>query len=152
METERLYIRRFTEDDFPGFCGLIRDKMASPYAKYDSAFPTDDKGLTDVLKFFAGSDDFWALEEKLEHKIIGFISLNYVDEASRNLGYCLHTGWHGKGYASEAAVRMIEYAKEELGLEKLVTGTAEENLPSVRLLDRLGFTRVCEGSFELHFR
>ncbi len=152
METDRLYIRRFQEKDFPDFCELIRDKMASPYAKYDHAFPTDDKGLTEVLKFFAGSDDFWALEEKSEGKIIGFISLNYVDEYSRNLGYCLHTSWHGKGYASEAAGRMIEYAKDELGLKKLVTGTAEENLPSVKLLNRLGFTRVGEGSFELCFR
>lgn len=151
METERLYIRRYTKEDFPGFCELIRDKMASLYAKYDHAFPTEDAALMEVLNFFAISDEFWALEEKSEHKIIGFVSLNYVDEASRNLGYCLHTHWHGKGYASEAARRIIRYAREELGLEKLVTGTAEENLPSVRLLERLGFTRLCEGSFELHF-
>ena len=151
METERLYIRRYTKEDFPGFCELIRDKMASPYAKYDHTFPTEDAALMEVLNFFAISDEFWALEEKSEHKIIGFVSLNYVNEASRNLGYCLHTPWHGKGYASEAARRIIRYAREELGLEKLVTGTAEENLPSVRLLERLGFTRLCEGSFELHF-
>ncbi len=151
METERLYIRRYTKEDFPGFCELIRDKMASPYAKCDHTFPTEDAALMEVLNFFAISDEFWALEEKSEHKIIGFVSLNYVDEASRNLGYCLHTHWHGKGYASEAARRIIRYAREELGLEKLVTGTAEENLPSVRLLERLGFTRLCEGSFELHF-
>lgn len=151
METERLYIRRYTKEDFPGFCELIRDKMASPYAKYDHAFPTEDAALMEVLNFFAISDEFWALEEKSEHKIIGFVSLNYVDEASRNLGYCLHTHWHGKGYASEAARRIIRYAREEPGLEKLVTGTAEENLPSVRLLERLGFTRLCEDSFELHF-
>lgn len=151
METERLYIRRYTKEDFPGFCELIRDKMASPYAKYDHTFPTEDAALMEVLNFFAISDEFWALEEKSEHKIIGFVSLNYVDEASRNLGYCLHTHWHGRGYASEAARRIIRYAREELGLEKLVTGTAEENLPSVRLLERLGFTRLCEGSFELHF-
>ncbi len=151
METERLYIRRYTKEDFPGFCELIRDKMASPYAKYDHTFPTEDVALMEVLNFFAISDEFWALEEKSEHKIIGFVSLNYVNEASRNLGYCLHTHWHGKGYASEAARRIIRYAREELGLEKLVTGTAEENLPSVRLLERLGFTRLCEGSFELHF-
>lgn len=151
METERLYIRRYTKEDFPGFCELIRDKMASPYAKYDHAFPTEDQGLMEVLKFFAGSEEFWALEEKSEHRIIGFVSLNYVNEASRNLGYCLHTHWHGKGYVSEAAGRIIKYAREELRLEKLVTGTAEENLPSVRLLERLGFTRLREGSFELRF-
>ncbi len=39
METERLYIRRYTKEDFPGFCELIRDKMASQYAKYDHAAP-----------------------------------------------------------------------------------------------------------------
>ena len=72
-----------------------------------------------------------------------------MDDISRNLGYCLHTQWQGKGYATEAARRMIRYAAEELGLEKLVTGTADENLPSVRLLDKLGFVKVGLGSYEL---
>lgn len=149
METERLYIRKFVAGDIDDFCELIRDKMASPYAIYDSAFPTDDAGLREVLGYFASTDEFWALELKEESKIIGFISLNHVDDTSRNLGYCLHTQWQGKGYATEAARRMIRYAAEELGFDKLVTGTADENLPSVRLLDKLGFVKVGLGSYEL---
>lgn len=149
METERLLIRRFSMDDIEGFAQLIRDKMASPYARYDHSFPTDDGGLRDVLGFFSESDEFWAVQLKESRKIIGFISLNHVDSVSRNLGYCLHTGYHGMGYAQEAAKRIIRFARDELGLEKLVTGTAKENQPSVRLLERLGFARIGEGSYEL---
>lgn len=149
METDRLYIRKFVEEDIEAFCELIRNKMASPYAVYDHAFPTDDDGLHEVLRYFTSTDEFWALELKAESRVIGFISLNRVDEVSRNLGYCLHTEWHKKGYATEAAQRMIKYAAEELKLKKLVSGTAKENLPSVRLLDRLGFVAIGLESYEL---
>lgn len=149
METVRLRIRRFVPEDLDAFRELIRDKMASPYAVYDHAFPTDEAGLGQVLKFFAGSDEFWALQRKAGGELIGFISLNHVDGSSRNLGYCLHTQWQGQGFAAEAADGIIRYAREELKLKKLVTGTAEENLPSVRLLKRLGFDQVGPGSYEL---
>ena len=45
--------------------------------------------------------------------------------------------------------KLDEIRKNTLKLKKLVSGTAKENLPSVRLLDRLGFVAIGLESYEL---
>lgn len=65
------------------------------------------------------------------------------------MGYCIHTKHQGKGYAKEAVTEMKRYAREELKVVKLISGTAEENLPSVNLFLGSGFeiTQRKQGSF-----
>jgi RimJ/RimL family protein N-acetyltransferase len=47
----------------------------------------------------------------------------------------------GKGYATEAGELLVEYAFGRLGLHKLVAHAFEENVPSQRVIEKLGFTR-----------
>lgn len=149
METKNLVIRKFMHDDFQDFFELICNKMNSKYAVYDEQFPTDIDSLKGLLSFFMDSDEFFAIELNAKGKVIGFVSLNYVDEFTRNLGYCIHTEYQGNGYAKEIVIEMKRYAKEELKIEKLISGTAEENIPSVNLLLGSGFiiTDRQQGSF-----
>ncbi len=149
MESNRLIIRRFTNNDFQDFSNLICDKMNSKYSVYDEQFPTDHESLKGILSFLQDSEDFWAIELKSAKRIIGFVSLNYVDEQTRNLGYCIHTEYQDNGFASEVVVEIIRYAREMLKIHKLISGTAEENEPSVKLLRKTGFTLVDKhkGSF-----
>lgn len=149
METSRLIIREFVLDDFVEFTELIRNKISSKYAVYDEQFPTDSESLKGLLSYFADSDEFFAVELKTENKVIGFISLNYIDDNTRNLGYCIHTSYQGRGYAKEAIEEVKKYAKEELELCMLISGTAEENEPSIHLLTSAGFTITGkqQGSF-----
>jgi RimJ/RimL family protein N-acetyltransferase len=142
LETERLIIRRFTDGDREDFERLIIDKMNSKYAIYDQQFPTDKESLRKVFDFFKQSDEFFSVELKENHRVIGFLSLNYIDNDSRNLGYCLHSDYHNQELGKEMATEIIKYAKEVLQIKKLVSGTAEENIPSVRLLQGLGFKIV----------
>ena len=148
-ETQRLIIRRFTPDDLQAFSELIRDKMNSPYAVYDEPFPVDEEGIRTALGFFIESEEFFALEEKASGRLIGFVSLNQVDSCTRNLGYCLHSRWWKKGLGSEAVQAIIHYAEERLHVVRLVSGTAEENVPSVKLLQKAGFAIMnkCPTSF-----
>lgn len=140
-------------EDLQDFIDLIRDKMSSEYAVYDEQFPTDEESIKGILTYFAGTEEYWAVEADNkalgEHHVIGFISLNIVDETTRNLGYCIHSAYQRKGYATEAVSGMLIYAKQELKICKIVTGTAKENTPSVRLLEHFGFTMTGEsqGSF-----
>lgn len=149
METKRLIIRKFIIEDFDDFIGLIRDKMKSEFSIYDEQFPTDHEHLRRLLSYFAESDEFFAIEKKDIKKVVGYISLNRVSDAVRNLGYCIHTRHQREGIATEAVIEIQEYAKEKLGILKLVSGTAEENIPSVNLLKRTGFQLVGkqQGSF-----
>ena len=145
METLQLVLRRFVTSDFQDFKELIRDKQASEYAIYDDQFPTDEENLRNVLLYFAGTDEFFAVELKSENKVIGFISLNYTDNSTRNLGYCIHTNYQGNGYAKEAISEILSYAKYNLKLHRLISGTAKANIPSVELLKSTGFSIAGES-------
>ncbi len=149
MQTERLNIRRFTADDIEAFCELIKDKMASPLAAYDDPFPTDDESLRGILGYFCTTDEFFAVELRENARLIGFIALNRVSDGVRNLGFCIHSAFQGRGLAFEAALAAVEFARTELKLNKLVSGTALLNTPSIRLLKRLGFieTERTQASF-----
>ncbi len=146
MKTNNLRIRKFYNEDFVDFAELIRDKMASEYAIYDHPFPTDDDALKNILGYFSSTDEFYAVELLSTSKVIGFLSLNNSEEQGvRNLGYCIHTQYQGKGYGTEAVNEIIRYAKEELNIYKLITGTAKDNVPSVRLLSAVGFKKIGEN-------
>ncbi|HPJ03320.1 MAG TPA: GNAT family N-acetyltransferase [Candidatus Limiplasma sp.] len=146
METKRLILRRFLPEDFPAFAELIRNKMASALSVYDQQFPTDDKGLREVLEYIKNLDGFFAVLLKAERRLIGFVTLHPVGEDTYDFGYCIHTEYQGKGYATEATISMIAFAKDVLHARKLSASTAECNTPSVRLLERAGFVRVGSGS------
>lgn len=147
MQTENLIVRRFNHDDITDFTELIRDKMSSVYSKYDYQYPVDDISLREILNYFTKSDEFFAVVLKTSAKVIGFLTLNNCGEPRvRNLGYCIHSQYQGKGYGTEAVIELIRYVKEELKLKKLITCTAQENIPSVRLLTSVGFMKTGESS------
>ena len=146
METQRLILRRFVPEDFPAFAEFIRNKMASAVSVYDHQFPTDDERLHEVLDFIISRDGFFAVLLKAEHRLIGLATLHQQGEDTYSFGYCIHTEYQGKGYATEATISMITYAKDVLHARKLVASTAQCNTPSVRLLERAGFVRVGSGN------
>lgn len=139
METKNLVIRKFIVEDLDYFKELIRDKMNSEMAIYDDQFPTDDNSLKSIFDYFMTTDEFMGVALKENNTIIGFVSLNRIDDISRNLGYCINSKYQGLGYATEAVGALINYAKYELKLKKLVSGTAKNNIPSVELLKHLNF-------------
>lgn len=69
--------------------------------------------------------------------ICGLIRRDGLDDV--DLGFALLTRHQGHGYGREAAAACVEYAREALGLRRLVAISAPANEPSHRLLEALGF-------------
>ncbi len=57
-----------------------------------------------------------------------------------DLGFAFLPSYWSQGLAKEAAQATMHYARTSLGLEKLLAVTHPENEPSIRLLQKLGFT------------
>ncbi|MGN1202835.1 MAG: GNAT family N-acetyltransferase, partial [Eubacterium sp.] len=55
------------------------------------------------------------------------------------LGYCFHSAYHSNGYAYESINALMKYFVKEYGVTGFTAGTAIENIPSCRLLEKLGF-------------
>jgi [ribosomal protein S5]-alanine N-acetyltransferase len=58
------------------------------------------------------------------------------------LGYALFPEHRGRGYATEAVLGLIAWAREEHGIHRFVASVSPENEPSLALVRRLGFVRV----------
>ena len=73
--TERLIIRPFADGDLDDLTALIRDKMKSEYAPYDTQWPTDDASMKGILAYYMG-EELWnwcAVELKETNRVIGYI-------------------------------------------------------------------------------
>lgn len=85
---------------------------------------------------------------KTEDRLIGDIVLFNKDEEARQseIGFSFNPEYHGKGYATEAAQKIIEIGFETFGQHRIFGRCDARNAPSWKLMERLGMRR------EAHFR
>jgi len=62
-----------------------------------------------------------------------------IGENEAEIGYWLGEDFLGKGYVTEATLRVLQYAFEQLHLTQLWAGAYEENIASQRVLEKCGF-------------
>jgi [ribosomal protein S5]-alanine N-acetyltransferase len=69
--------------------------------------------------------------------ICGLVKRDFL--SSPDLGFALLPDYVGCGYATEAAARVLQHAREELGITRLYAITKPSNDRSARVLVKLGF-------------
>ena len=141
LETSRLYIRNLWETDWQEMKNIFIDFNNSKYAVYDKPLPTEDEEAQALTKCFAESGLFFAVFLKDSSKMPGYVCF-HKDGDKYDLGYCFHSAYHTNGYAYESTKALIEYFIEECGAAGFTAGTAIDNIPSCRLLEKLGFSCV----------
>ncbi|NYT93163.1 GNAT family N-acetyltransferase [Salinispora sp. H7-4] len=86
--------------------------------------------------------------------VIGTVSLDVRDgmgqpgtppNTEAEIGYIFDPGYGGHGYATEAVTAMVTYSFDRLGVRRITAGCYADNLPSVRLLEKLGMRREQHG-------
>jgi RimJ/RimL family protein N-acetyltransferase len=68
-----------------------------------------------------------------------------------HLGFALTVESRGRGYATEAVCALLEWARSQTGLVCVLADTTRSNLPSQRLLERVGMHRVGEDGELLYY-
>ncbi|WP_336950862.1 GNAT family N-acetyltransferase [Acinetobacter sp. AS167] len=150
LETERLILRQWQESDYLPFIKMGKDPEVMKY------FPnnlTEDESLKIIqtVKEILDSNKWgiWAVELKANHKFIGFIGL-HDQPLQFDFSPCVEIAWRlakeywGKGYATEGARAVLEYAFNVLHLDKIVSFTANTNKPSESVMKKIGMTIVRE--------
>jgi RimJ/RimL family protein N-acetyltransferase len=149
METERLILRRFTENDEDHLYELDNDPEVMRYI--NGGGPTPRAAIqNDILPVFLRYNErfaeygFWATIEQATGDFVGWFSLRPAKDASHEviLGYRLRRAAWGKGYATEGARALIGKAFTKLGARRVVATTYEHNLASRRVMEKLGMTLV----------
>jgi RimJ/RimL family protein N-acetyltransferase len=146
IQTERLYLRKFVEDDLQHLFPILSDAETMVY--YPSPFSRDkvEKWIgRSIQSYETEGYGLWAVILKDSDEFIGDcgITLQEIDgEALPEVGYHICKKHWNKGYATEAARGVINYGFSTLNLQKLFTYTTVENVPSQRVALKNGMKFV----------
>ena len=82
----------------------------------------------------------WAVVERESGTVIGDCGLILFAHRGPEveLGFRLRVPFWGRGYATEAATAWIAYGFEELGLDRILAVTRDENAAAQRVLEKIG--------------
>jgi len=152
LETERLVLRHFRDSDVEAFHAYRNDPEVARWQSWDGI---THEAASDFVRAFATGGPApageWfqiAVAERATEALLGDCALKLLadEPAVAEIGFTFASHAQGQGYAFEAVSRLIRYLFDERGLERVVAETDAENLPSCRLLERLGMCRVGGGS------
>jgi RimJ/RimL family protein N-acetyltransferase len=148
LETKRLIIRRLRDSDVGSFLAYRNDPEVARYQSWESCTEQETIDLVrDATQ--PGTPGEWvqfAVGLKRTSPLIGDCALKTeADGRQAEIGFTFSRAYQGRGFASEAVTRLLDYAFCELNLHRVYAITDQENAPSVALLERLGMRR--EGAF-----
>ena len=144
METDRLVLRPFTmEDTEPMFVNCGSDVDVTRYMTWTTQ--TDVSETETSMKGWVGryaNPNFyhWAIVEKEENNMIGFVSVIACDENVKQveMGYAIGKKWWGKGYMAEALGTVIDYLFNEVGVNRIYARHDTNNPGSGKVMQKCG--------------
>jgi RimJ/RimL family protein N-acetyltransferase len=154
LETPRLLLRPFRDDDLDGLAALCADPVVMRH------FPeTLDRAASERLagriKAHFDRHGFgpWSVGIKEGAPYAGFVGL-MVPTFETHFTPCVEVGWRlarrywGRGYATEAARSALVFGFETERCEEVVSMTVPGNRRSRAVMARLGMKRRAEDDFD----
>jgi ribosomal-protein-alanine N-acetyltransferase len=150
ISTERLGLRRWLDTDIQHFIAMNQDVYVM---KYFPALLTQNETIAMIARirqgFEANGFCLYAVELKATGEFIGFTGFS-IPRFESFFTPCVEIGWRykqsawGKGYATEAASACLQYGFTTLGLQTVYSFTAAINLPSEKVMQKIGMAKVGE--------
>ncbi len=152
LKTRRLVLCPILERELNTLHGILVDSHVRKYLCDDTIFSLEqvEEMLKQSVKHFEEERfGLWLIREKDGSEAVGFVGLwNFFDEEQPQLIYALLPVALKKGYATEAADKIIEYCFDELGYEYVTASCDAPNLGSHKVIERLGMTKTKEKTIE----
>ena len=145
LETDRLILRGMRVSDAEDMFEYARRPSVTQYLTWN---PHTDPAETREYLTYVGqryrTGDFydWAVVDRESGHMIGtcgFTSFNCPHDTAE-IGYVLNPTYQGKGLATEAVRRVLDFGFDELGLHRIEAHFMEGNDASRRLMERVDMT------------
>ena len=154
LTTERLLLRMFRGDDLDAYHQLCSDPEVVRYLGDGKVLsPTD---AWRHIAIFLGTWQLrgygmWAVEDKATGEFIGRVGYLHPEGwPGVELGWAIARRFWGRGLATEAARRCMDYGYEVFGLTRIISLIQPGNTRSVAVAERLG--ESLEGMTEIFGR
>lgn len=145
LETPRLILREFRDADFNA---LLEMDSRPETARYEPQ-----KGADGVRAYLEGAARAALVEPRRHYRfavtirpggtargLVG-LAMNFDMTRDWEIGWMVHPDEWGKGYASEAALRVLEFAFRDLNAHRVIAFCDAENRASERMMQKLGMRR-----------
>ena len=142
--TEHLIIREMCLEDLDAMYDLYNSLSHCPYIEPLYERSREEEFTRNYIRDMYGFYQYglWLLFDRETGSLVGRAGIEnrVIDkELCRELGYLVDKRWQGRGFAYEASLAILEYARSELGLEEMYICTHINNKPSISLAKKLGF-------------
>lgn len=160
LETERLVLRKFREEDFPDFCVYAMDEEMCRMMGNDLMDTEEAARVTfDWLKDKEERSYVMVLKETgraignlnvtpLPEELLGLPAL--AGKQGKSLSFCISRHYRRQGLMSEAVRAVIARLFEEEGMDYVQCGHFDFNTASAKFQEKLGFTHLI--TMELDFK
>ncbi|QDP39324.1 GNAT family N-acetyltransferase [Radiobacillus deserti] len=142
--SERLRLRKMVYDDLDNLQEIFSDPIAMKY------YPST-KNIEETRQWISWTKEnyskynigLWIVENKNTGAFLGQCGLvpQKVDgEVRVEIGYLFKREAWGNGYTTEAAKACLEFGKHHLDISAFISLIVPDNLPSIRVAERVGMT------------
>jgi RimJ/RimL family protein N-acetyltransferase len=144
LETRRLILRPYRPEDLEA---IHRYAAVPEFSQYDVWGPNSEddtkKFVADCISKLAQNPVQryeLAVESRADGTVIGGCTLkrSVEDSGLGGLGYAINPYYQCRGYATEAAMALIRFAFDDLGLALVYAECDTRNLPSRRVMEKAG--------------
>jgi RimJ/RimL family protein N-acetyltransferase len=148
IETERLRLRRFTDEDLDVLRSYQTREDVTRFLYWSARTDAEVRAALE-LKIAAtairAEGDFIAVAAELRTtgEVVGDVVLGLSSEEHRTgeIGFIVHPDHQGHGYATEASLAVLRVAFEDLRLHRVIGRAEARNIASARALEKMGMRR-----------
>jgi len=145
LETKRLKLIELTQQHMNAVYEILSlDEVTRFYGTSPFTLPAEATRLIDIYykNYLDKRGIRWGIKLKENQRIIGTVGLNvlHLKNKRAEIGYELHPAFWRNGFAAEAVSEVIKFSFKQLDLYRIGAVVYPENIASLALLDKLGFT------------
>ena len=145
LRTERLILRPMSTEDTNDMFEYARGEEVTRYllwSPHPSAAYTQDYLQYIESRYRLGDFYDWSVLLADSGKMIGTCGFTRIDPANRlgEIGYVLNPAYHGCGYGTEAAKKVLQFGFDTLELHRIDAKFMEGNTSSLHVMEKLGMS------------
>ncbi len=154
IETSRVYLRNFCEDDLMDFNEYAKVEGVGEMAGWPAHKSIE--ATKQVLDIFIKEKDTYAIVDKVTDKVIGSFSFHELSDKTKEElgttkciepGYVLSKSFWGQGIMPEILNTAIEYIFTQTDIELIHIVHFKDNMQSQSVILKSGFKYYADGTF-----